>query len=299
MSATLPSTVDGVASSATRAPGSPLTLGGRLRRQPGTLAALAFLVIIAAVSFGSPVVLGSDPGLGDLDNRLAGPSLGHLLGTDELGRDQLHRLLLAGHLSLLAAMEATGIAFALGVPLGLSAGYLGGAFDALLSRCADALLSVPPLILALAIVGIRGPGLGNAMLAIGLTYAPRVFRIARSAALTARQETFVEAARAVGVTRGAIVLGHVLPNVVSPLLVQASLTFGFTLLAEASLSFLGLGVQPPDASWGTLLGRAARSMDENPILVVGPGLAIVVTVLAFNVLGDGLRRAVLREENAP
>ena len=267
----------------------------RFRRQRVAVVGLAFLVLVVVLALLAPVLAAQDPNAQVLRDRLQGPGGRHWLGTDDLGRDVLSRLLYAARVSLLAALEATVVAVALGVPLGLFAGYLGGWLDAVAGRAADAVMSVPALLLALAIVGVLEPNLTNAMVAIGVVYAPRFFRVVRASALVVRQETYIEAARSLGGSTPGILWGHVLPNVLSPLVVEVSIAMSFAMLAEAGLSFLGLGVQPPDASWGSMLGRSTRFMDQAAHLVLIPGTAIFLTVLAFNVVGDGLRDSLGRE----
>lgn len=263
----------------------------RFRRHRSGVVAAAFLAGVVLIALASPLLPLPDPNAQVLADRLQGFSGDHLLGTDDLGRDVLSRLLVGARVTLLAALEATLIASLLGSPIGLVAGYLGGWPDLVLSRIADAILSVPGFLLALAIVGILKPGVTNAMIAIGLVYAPRFFRVVRGSTLAAREEAYVDAARAVGVSRRRIVTGHILPNIASPLAVELSLAAGFALLAEAGISFLGLGVQPPQASWGSMLGRSTRFMSEAPLLVVLPGLAVFLLVLGVNVVGNGLRDA--------
>lgn len=268
----------------------------RLRRQRPAMLSLAFLLVLAVVALLSPWIAPADPNDQDLRQVLAGPGEdGHLLGTDQFGRDVLSRLLVASRISLLAALQAVGVATVLGVPLGLVSGYLGGRVDRWVVRFSDALMSFPPLILAVAIVAARGPGLTNAMVAVGLIMAPRLLRLVRGSVLSVREETFIEASRSIGVPTGRIIRRHVLPNVLSPLIVQLSLGAAFAMLAEATLSFLGLGVSPPQASWGSMLQEGARFLSRAPHLVIFPGVAIAVTVLAFNVLGDGLRDSLGRE----
>ena len=267
----------------------------RFRRQRPALVALAFLTLIFLVAVAAPLVAPRDPLEQDLAATLQGPGGEYLLGTDELGRDVLSRLVYASRISLLAAAEAIAVAVLLGVPPGLIAGFAGGALDSLIMRLTDALMSFPPLLLAIAIVGVLGPSLTNAMVAIGIVYAPRFLRLMRATTLAVRQETFIEASRSLGCSTWRIIVKHVLPNVLSPLAVQIALTAGFAMLAEASLSFLGLGVQAPEASWGAMLGRASRFFDRAPWLVMFPGFAIAFTVLAFNTLGDGLRDSLGRE----
>lgn len=271
----------------------------RFRRERPAVVALAVLALIALAALLAPLLATHDPDAQILSDRLQAPSGEHWFGTDDLGRDVFSRMLYAGRISLLAAVQATAIGIALGVPVGLAAGYLRGWVDLVFSRIADAIMSIPALLLALAIVGILEPDLTSAMIAIGVVYAPQFFRLTRSSTLAVREETFIEAARSVGGGSRAIITGHVLPNALSPLVVQISLAMGFAILFEASISFLGLGVQPPDSSWGSMLGRSTRFFEQSPHLVIIPGLAILVTVLAFNVIGDGVRDSLGREVRRP
>lgn len=267
----------------------------RMKRQRPAMVALGFVGFLIVVTILADVLAPFDPDAQAVRDRLSGPSADHLLGTDDLGRDILSRLIVATRISLGAAVQAVGIGLVLGLPLGLIAGYRRGWVDAVLSRIVDGFMSIPPLLLAVAIVGVLGPNLTNAMIAVGLAYAPRIFRLMRATSMSVREETYIEATRAAGASTARIIIRHVLPNVLPALLVQVSLMMGFSILAEASLSFLGLGVQPPAASWGAMLGRAYRDIYQAPLLVVFPGVAIMLTVLAFNVLGDGLRDALGRE----
>lgn len=268
----------------------------RFRSQRPAVIALSFLVLMAGVALAAPWLAPSEPNAQALGNNLQGPSGEHLLGTDELGRDVLTRLLYAARVSLLAALQAVAVAFVLGVPVGLLAGFYRGWVDAVVMRMSDTLMSFPPLLLAIAIVGVLGTGLTNAMIAVGLVYAPRFARLLRASVLEIREETYVEAARSIGVRSPTIIVRHILPNIVAPVIVWISLAAGFAMLAEASLSFIGLGVQPPEASWGSMLEEGARHLSRSATLVVFPGLAIGLTVLAFNVLGDGIRDSIGREE---
>jgi len=265
----------------------------RLARVSG--AVLLFMIVVAVFA---PLVAPYDPLEQDLGNSLASPGWSHPLGTDQLGRDILSRLVFGARLSLGAAAIAVAVATLLGVLPGLVAGYVGGWADAVVMRITDALMSFPPLILALAITGVLGPGLGNAMVAVGVVFAPRFVRLARSSVIDIREADFVQAARSIGVSERAILGRHVLPNALGPLVVQVTVTAGFAMLAEASLSFLGLGVQPPEASWGSMIGEAARLISQTKLLVVWPGLAITVTVLALGFLGDGLRQALGLEQGS-
>jgi peptide/nickel transport system permease protein len=224
------------------------------------------------------------------------PSTDHWFGTDELGRDVFSRTLFAARISLAAAAQAVLIALLIGVPPGLIAGLWGGVADSLIMRATDALMSFPPLILAVALIAVLGPSLTNAMIAVGILLSPTFLRLMRATTLAVAQETYVEAARSIGCSRGWIIRHHVLPNVISPLFVQISVFAGVAMLAEAGLSFLGLGAQPPDSSWGAMVGRGFRYISHAPSLIVFPGLAIAVTVLTLYVVGDGLRDSLGREE---
>jgi len=263
----------------------------RFRRQKVAMVALGFLAALILTAAFAPWLVPHDPNAQSLIDRLQSPNATYWLGTDDLGRDVLSRMLIAARVSLLAAVEATAVSIVLGVPLGLAAGYLGGWVDTVTSRVADAIMAIPSLLFALAIIAVLGPDLTKAMLAIGFVNAPRFFRIVRGATLVVREQPFIVAALALGGSGRRIVAGHILPNVQSPLIVQISLSMGFAILFEAALSFLGLGVQPPDASWGTMLGRSTKFMERAPYLVIFPGLAIFLTVLAFNILGDAINDA--------
>ena len=219
------------------------------------------------------------------------PSAAHWFGTDEVGRDLLSRIIWGARASLSAGVIAVAIAVGVGVPTGMVAGYVGGWTDALISRLTDAMLAIPFLILAIALAAFLGPSLGNAMIAIGVTATPIFVRLARGQVLAARAEDYVEAARAVGNPPIRILLWHILPNILPPVMVQATLAVAAAIIAEASLSFLGLGQQPPAPSWGSMLNTAQRFLTQAPWMAVFPGLAIFLTVLAFNLFGDGLRDA--------
>lgn len=260
-----------------------------------SLTALAVLIVLVVSAAAAPWIAPYAPDAIDVRNRLAGPSAEHWLGTDSLGRDTFTRLLFAGRISLVAAATAVLIAVAVGVPLGLIAGYFGGWLDWVLGRTADVLMTFPAIILAIAIIAATGPGLTNAMIAIGIVYAPRLFRVVRSATLAVRAETYIEASVSIGTPARSIIARRVLPNVLSPLLVQISLMLAAALLAEAALSLLGLGVVPPTPSWGNLLGRGFEEIRSSPLLVWYPGLAIAAATLSFNLIGDGLRDALGRE----
>jgi peptide/nickel transport system permease protein len=219
------------------------------------------------------------------------PSAAHWFGTDENGRDVLSRVLHGARASMAAGVLSVTVALLIGVPIGVLAGLAGGWVDAVIARVADAMLSVPFLILAIALAAFLGPALENAMLAIAITASPIFVRLARGMALEARATDWLEAARALGNPPWRLGLVHVLPNIVPPLLVQATLSIAEAIIAEASLSFLGLGQQPPAPSWGSMLNSAQRFLTQAPWLAVFPGLAIFLVVLAFNLVGDGLRDA--------
>jgi peptide/nickel transport system permease protein len=268
----------------------------RFRANTGAMIALGFLVFLVIIAIIGPHITPYDPNAQDLLNALSDPFKGgHVFGTDELGRDTLSRLIVGTRVAMLAAFQAVIIGMTLGVPPGLLAGFFSGRVDLFIMRVTDALQSFPPLILAIAVVGILGPGLRNAMLAVGIIFAPNFLRIVRGAVLEVREETFIEASRSIGTPTARIIRTRILPNVLPPLLVQISLAAGFALLAEASLSFLGLGVQLPQASWGLMLGRGYNFFSRQPWMIVFPGVLIALTVLSFNVVGDGLRDSIGRE----
>jgi peptide/nickel transport system permease protein len=258
---------------------------------------LAWLLFVALIAVLAPWLAPYDPTKQDLSNVYLPPgSEGHLFGTDNLGRDYLSRVLYGTRISSVAPIISVVVTAGLGIPLGLAAGYLGRVTDWVTSRVADALIAIPTLLLAIAIIAIFGPGLVNAMAAIGIATAPRLFRLTRAATIAVREETYIEASRMLGCSTWRIIFVHVLPNVRSPLLVQAAILMSLAFLSEAGLSFLGLGVQPPDASWGSLLREAFEYQFRGQWLLVPPAVLIVLTILALNVLGDGIRDAVGRGE---
>jgi peptide/nickel transport system permease protein len=263
----------------------------RLLRRKGAVIGLAIIALFVAVAVLAPLITPYDPAAQSWTAVRKPPSWAHWLGTDEVGRDLLSRVIFGARASLLAGVISVCIALGIGVPLGLTAGYLGGFVDALLSRLTDAMLACPYLILAIALAAFLGPSLGDAMIAIGVATTPIFLRLTRGQVMAVKVEDYVEAARAVGNPRWRIALVHILPNILPPLAVQASLSIAAAIIAEASLSFLGLGEQPPDPSWGSMLNAAQRFLSNAPWMAMWPGLAIFLTVMSFNLLGDGLRDA--------
>jgi peptide/nickel transport system permease protein len=263
----------------------------RLRRRKGALLGLAVVVLFIVLALLAPWVAPYDPIATSWSLVRKAPSWAHWFGTDEVGRDVLSRIIWGARASLGAGLVSVGIAAGVGVPLGLLAGYAGGWIDAALSRLVDAMLAIPFLILAIALAAFLGPSLGNAMIAIGITATPVFVRLTRGQTLAAKVEDYVEAARAVGNPHWRIALRHVLPNIVPPLLIQVSLAIAGAIIAEAALSFLGLGQQPPAPSWGSMLNTAQRFIGQAPWMAIWPGVAIFAAVLSFNLLGDGLRDA--------
>lgn len=263
----------------------------RLVRRRGAMLGLAIVVIFVLLALFAPWIAPYDPVATSWSAVRKPPSLQYLFGTDEIGRDVLSRVVWGARASLLAGLVSVCISMALGVPIGLLAAYVGGWTDSLISRFTDAMLAVPFLILAIALAAFLGPSLSNAMIAIGVSATPIFIRLTRAQVLAMKVEDFVEAARAVGNPHWRIALRHILPNVLPPLIVQASLAIAAAIIAEASLSFLGLGQQPPAPSWGSMLNTAKNYVDNAPWMAIWPGLSIFLLVLSFNLLGDGLRDA--------
>ena len=249
-----------------------------------------FLLLLVAIALLAPLVSRYAPSAQDFDP-FTGPSWQHWLGTDDLGRDVWSRLVYGARASMVAAFIAVGIALAIGVPVGLVSGFRGGWVDVLLMRLADTLLSFPGIVIAIAITAVLGPGLVHSMTAVGIVFSPSVARVMRGQVLVTKERVYVEAAVTFGSPPWRTVLQHVVPNSVQPVIIQATFMLGLAVLAEASLSFVGLGVQYPDPSFGVMLQRAAQFISFKASGVYPPGLAIAFTVLAFNALGDGLRDA--------
>jgi peptide/nickel transport system permease protein len=265
-----------------------------MRRAVGArLAPLGAAVVLAAVVVAllAPRLAPYDPLKQDLGNALARPDRAHLLGTDNVGRDVLSRVMWGTRISLVAGFVSVAIAAVAGSLLGLLAGYWGGHADGLVMRLMDAVLAFPPLVLALALGGVLEAGLTGVLIALGVVYTPTFARLMRGQVLTIRVREYVEAARVLGAPGWRIAWRHVLPNAATPIVVQASLSVAFAILAEASLSFLGLGIQPPEASWGSMINAGRGYLQQAPWIVFGPGAALFLTVLGLNFLGDAVRDA--------
>lgn len=268
----------------------------RFSRNRGAVIAACYLGVIAVVAVIGPWIVPFHPDETDLRATFVGPLTdGYLLGTDDLGRDTFSRLVSATRVAVLAAIQSVALGLAVGVLPGLIAGYYGGWIDTAIMRVADSIQSFPPLILAIAIVGVLGGGLRNAMLAVGIIFVPTFVRMTRGSVLEIREESYVEASICMGTPTSRILLTRVLPNALPPLLVQIALAAGFALIAESALSFLGLGAQLPQASWGSMLRTGFRFINLQPWLIVFPGIAIALTVLAFNIVGDAIQDSIGRE----
>lgn len=280
-------------------------LGGATRRQRSTgvrgfarrlastrfaMPALAIIVFLIFAALFAPIISPYSPSKQNFGDALSGPGAKHVLGADNLGRDILTRVIYGSRVSLQVGLIAVSISLVIGATLGLVAGYSGSSLiDTIIMRCMDTLLAFPTLVLALAITAALGPSLRNVMIAVGIVGIPAYARLVRGQVLSVARREYIEAARVVGAPTSRIMWRHVLPNVTAPLIVQSSLGIAFAILSEASLSFLGLGVQPPTPSWGGMLAFGKDWLDRAPMMALAPGAAIFVTVLAFNFLGDGIR----------
>lgn len=264
----------------------------RLLKTRMTLAAIIVIALVVIAAVFAPIIAPFSPRQTDFNAALSGPSRTHYLGTDNLGRDTFSRVVFGARVSLQVGVIAVGISLLIGTTLGLTAGYLKNSIvDTIIMRVMDALLAFPTLVLALAITAALGPSLTNVMIAVGIVGIPNYARLVRGQVLSVSEREYIEAARTIGVPDVRIVWRHILPNVSAPLIVQASIGVAFAILAEASLSFLGLGVQPPNPSWGAMLSVGKDWLQYTPWLAIGPGVAIFILVLAFNFLGDGVRDA--------
>ena len=270
----------------------PIALLELARRNRGVLFGLALVGALFLLALAAPVISPHDPIATEPDNAYLPPlSPGHVLGTDELGRDQISRILWGARISLPVAFVAVAVGLIAGGLIGLVSGYAGGLTDLLLMRVIDALLAFPALILAIALVAALGPSLRNAMIAIGIVAIPVYARLVRAVVLQLKQMEFVVATRSLGATPVRLILRHLIPNLMNPILVQVSLSAGFAILAEAVLSFLGLGAQAPTPDWGQMITTGRTFLPNDPWLAIIPGIAISITVYSFNLLGDSLRDA--------
>lgn len=263
----------------------------RFRRDPVTIAFSSILLFIVALAIFAPWIAPFQPFDGDLSRAFREPQAGHVMGTDQYGRDMLSRILHGARISLVVGFISVGISTAIGAPLGLVGGYYGGKVDQVVVHLTDLMLAFPGILLALVIVGILGPSLTNTMIAVGIAQSPQRIRLIRGAVLSVKENTFVEAARAAGASPVAIMYRHLLPNVISPLIVVSTLGMASAILTAAGLSFLGLGAQPPQAEWGAMLSAGRNYITRAWWLSVFPGLAITITVLTMNVIGDAFRDA--------
>lgn len=263
----------------------------RLQRRPSALIGLAVVIAFILMAVFAPYISPQDPIATSWGAIRKAPSAAHWFGTDEIGRDVLSRVIWGTQASLMAGVISVSISLLIGVPIGLLAGFVGGAVDAIISRITDAFLACPFLILAIALAAFLGPSLTNAMVAIGISAAPIFVRLTRGQVIQIKVEDYVEAARSVGNPPWRIALVHILPNILPPLLVQATLAIAAAVIAEASLSFLGLGQQPPAPSWGSMLNTAKNYIEQAPWMAIWPGISIFLLVLSFNLFGDGLRDA--------
>jgi peptide/nickel transport system permease protein len=264
---------------------------GRFRRDPGALVGAVIVLIVLLAAIFAPLLAGCDPLAQDLSKQAQAPSIQHLFGTDKLGRDLFARVLYGARISIRIGFVAVGLAITSGTLIGATAGYLGGRADDMLMGAMDVMLAFPSIILAIAITTILGPSITNLMIAVGIVYIPQYARLARSSVLGVKEMEYIEAARALGVSAPVVLARHILPNILAPLLVQATLGVATAELEAAGLSYLGLGARPPAPEWGAMLNDARDYWLTAPWALVFPGLAITTLVLGFNLLGDGLRDA--------
>ncbi|MBP2551134.1 peptide/nickel transport system permease protein [Neorhizobium galegae] len=263
----------------------------RCLRQPGVMIGGTIILFFVLVAVTAPLIAPYQPNASDWMAIRQGPTAAHWFGTDDLGRDILTRIIYGTQASLLVGILSVTIAIAIGVPLGMIAGYFGGVVDMVISRVTDALLACPFLVLAIAFAAFLGASLENAMIAIGISAMPIFVRLTRGQVMTVKAEDYIDAARLLGVPHRKIMLTYILPNAMAPIIVQATITMATAVLAEASLAFLGLGQRPPAPSWGTMLDVARQFLTESPWMAIWPGVAIILLVMGFNLLGDGLNDA--------
>ena len=269
----------------------------KLARNRGALVGLCIIGFFAVLAILAPLLPFADPAATSWTAIRKAPSEAYWMGTDDLGRDVLSRMIWGAQASLMAGIFSVAIAIVAGVPFGLLAGYFGGWIDQVISRITEAFLALPFLIMAIALAAFLGPSLTNAMIAIGLSAMPIFIRLTRGQVIAVKTEDYIEGARSIGLNHLEIMLRYVLPNIVAPIIVQATLTVATAIIAEASLSFLGLGQQPPAPSWGSMLNVAKNFLTQAPWMAMFPGIAIFLVVIGFNLLGDGLRDALDPREN--
>jgi peptide/nickel transport system permease protein len=262
----------------------------QIRRHPIGFMGMLIVLFVLLMALFAPLIAPFEPSA-QAARRLLPPSSEHIMGTDELGRDVLSRIIFGARTSLYVGLLSVSIASFLGISVGVLAGFIGGNFDNIIMRFVDIVSAFPTLVLAIVIAGLLGPSLTNAMIAIAIVFSPNFARVSRGSVLTVKNEVYLDAARVIGGKQGHIIMRHILPNIMAPLVILATLSLSVAILAEASLSFLGLGTQPPNSAWGLMLSQGRRFMELSPGLAIFPGLAIMITVLAFNFLGDGLRDA--------
>ena len=263
----------------------------KLKRNKAALLGGILIIIYVTSALFAPVLFTGNPSAPDLMNSLESPSVNHFLGTDELGRSILGRIIYGSRISLLIAVGVVSVGMTIGIPLGLVSGYYRGKVDFIIQRATDTMLAFPGFLLALALVAVLGVGLKNTVISIGISMVPLYIRLVRGCVLSVREEVYVEAARAVGTRDVIILIRHILPNVMVPITVQTSLSMGTAILFAAGLGFLGIGIQPPTPEWGSMLGSARSYLFHAPHVATFPGIAIFLAVLSFNLLGDGLRDA--------
>lgn len=265
-------------------------LARQLRNNSKAMVGLAIITLLVLTAIVAPLVIPRDEANKlNIQDKFEGPSPEHPFGTDNLGRNVFLRVLLGAQISLYIGLTSVAIAVGFGVPLGAMAGYASGNMDDLIMRTMDIIMSFPPILVAMTITAVIGPTLTNAIIAIGIVYIPYFARITRSEVVTVAQEEFVEASEALGERDSYILFAEVLPNAAAPIIVQASISISFAILAAAGLSFLGLGAQPPTPAWGLMIQQAKQYLTQAPWMAIFPGLGIAMTVLGFNLFGDGIR----------
>jgi peptide/nickel transport system permease protein len=280
-----------VASDRAAAPASKRGWFASLRRNRRFLIGASIIVIVSLAALLAPLLAPDDPIFGDFDNLLSAPSWQHFFGTDNFGRDVFSRVLYGYRVSMIVALGSVSVAVIVGLPLGLIAGYYGSLSDNIIMRTLDLLMAFPPILLAITLIAVYGTSTTTTIFALALIYIPIMARVLRASVISVRSEEYIDAAKSIGLHPLRIMLIHALPNSLGPLIVQASISMGIAILIEAALSFIGLGTQPPNPSIGSMLAEGRDFMQEAPWVVIFPGVAIMIAVLGFNLLGDGLRES--------